>query len=130
MASSSFTCVKTSDLDAIRQAAQAYKKMSNVQVITQAAMTAGRHLSTAMSKTIKGDPSLKNYHDVADSLGVWEAENPHNVHVGIPESHALAEKAQQMHEVYPVKDAVVDLTQQQGDTEAAFLDALAGMVSR
>lgn len=128
MPSSSFTCVKTSDLDQITKAARAYKRMSSVKVVTKAAMQAGENLKTAMQKTIKGESTLNSYHDVADAISVGAGTG--NVYVGIPESHLLYARAQEMHQVYPVSDVVMDLTRQQGDTEAAFYDALAEAVSQ
>jgi hypothetical protein len=127
MPSSSFTCVKTTDLDAIARAARAYAKMSNVKVVTQAAKKAGEHLKTAMQKTITGESSLLHYHNVSDALSVYESSG--NVHVGLPESHALHGTALEMESVYPVTDVVTDLSRQQGDIEAKFYDALAEAVS-
>jgi hypothetical protein len=129
MASSSFTCVNTSDLGKLAKAAQAYKKMSDPKVVVAAAKTAGEHLKTAMQTTIKGEPTLSQYHDVSDALTVWENKEPHNVAVGLPDSHPLYNRAQEMHGVYPVSDVVTDLTAQQGDTEDKFYDALAEAVS-
>ena len=128
MSSSSFTCVKQSDLDKVAKAANAYKKMSSLKVICQAAKQAGEHLNTAMQTTIKGESTLAQYHDVADAFHVHE--DPSNVYVGLPESHELYGKALDMDKVYPVSDVVMDLTRQQGDTEAAFYDALAEAVSK
>lgn len=129
MPSSSFTCVKPSDLDAIGNAAKAYRKMSDVKVLTQAATKAGEQLKTSMQQTIKGEPSLSGYHDVADALSVWEADKTHNVHVGIPESHALYGRAQEMHDIYPVSDVVMDLARQQDDIQDTFNNALAEAVA-
>lgn len=128
MSSSSFACVKTSDLDAITSAARAYKKMSDVKVICQAAATAGEGLKTAMQKTISGEPTLSRYQHVSDALQVYGTAR--NVHVGLPESHELYGDAQKMESVYPVTDVVTDLAQQQGDIEAKFYDALAEAVSQ
>jgi hypothetical protein len=128
MAASLFNCVKTSDLDAISQAARAYKRLSNVKVIVEAATQAGEHLKTAMQKTIKGESTLRDYHDVADAINVrFESQN---VHVGLSESDPLFSRAQEMHQIYPVSEVVSDLTRQQGDTEAAFYDALAEVISQ
>ena len=128
MSSSSFTCVKSSDLASVARAARAYRKISSVKVITQAACQAGEHFKTAMQKTITGESTLLHYHNVSDALSVYAV--PNNVHVGLPESHELHGTAQEMEEVYPVTDVVTDLTRQQGDTEAAFYDALAEVMSR
>ena len=128
MSSSSFTCVKTTDLEALTRAARAYKRISNVKTVTQAATTAGEHLKTAMQKTITGEHSLLHYHNVADALCVYDV--PNNVVVGLPESHTLYGAALEMERVYPVVDVVMDLTQQQGDTEDKFYEALAEAVSQ
>jgi hypothetical protein len=128
MTSSSFSCVNTSDLDKLAKAASAYKRMSSVKVVTQAATQAGEHLKTAMQKTITGESTLRDYHDVADAISVGSGSS--NVYVGLPDSHPLYSRALDMHKVYPVSDVVMDLTQQQGDTEAKFLDALAEAISK
>jgi hypothetical protein len=128
MASSLFACVKTSDLDKVAKAASAYKRMSNVNVVTKAATQAGENLKTAMQKTIKGESTLRDYHDVADAIGVHS--DSQNVYIGLQDSHPLHSRAQEMDKVYPVADVVSDLTRQQGDTEAAFLDALAEAISQ
>lgn len=128
MPSSLFNCVKSSDLDALAKAASAYKRLSNRQVIIQAATQAGEHLKTAMQKTIKGESTLRGYHDVAEAMTV--RSDSQNVHVGLSESHRLYPRAQQMHQVYPVSDVVLDMTRQQGDTEEAFYDALAEAISQ
>jgi hypothetical protein len=128
MASSLFACVKTSDLDKVAKAASAYKRMSNVNVVTKAATQAGENLKTAMQKTIKGESTLRSYHDVADAISVGAGSS--NVYVGLPDSHPLYSRALEMHNVYPVSDVVMDLTRQQGDTEAKFYDALAEAISQ
>lgn len=128
MPSSKYACVKTDDLTRLANAAKAYKRMSSIRVVTQAAMQAGESLKTAMQKTITGEPSLAGYNDVADAISVQKDAD--NVYVGLPESHPLYSRAQEMHNVYPVSDVVTDLDQQQGDTEGKFLDALAQAVSK
>jgi len=128
MSSSSFTCVKSSDLDKVKKAATAYKKMSTLKVVCGAAKQAGEHLNKAMQTTIKGESTLSQYHDVADAFHVHEDSS--NVYAGLPDSHALYGKALEMHAVYPVSDVVMDLTRQQGDTEEVFYDALAQAVSQ
>jgi hypothetical protein len=146
MPSSSFTCVKTSDLDKLAKVAQGYKKMSSARVITDAATKAGEHLKGSMQQTIKGESSLSQYHDVADALQVYESPAawyrraaaavvgrrafPRNMHVGLPESHELHGRAQEMEQIYPVTQAAMDLTRQSGDTVAKFRDALAEAVFR
>jgi hypothetical protein len=128
MASSSFTCVKASDLDKVAKAATAYRKMSSLSVICGAAKEAGEHLNTAMQKTGKGESTISQYHDVVDAFHVHEDAS--NVYVGLPESHELYGKALDMDKIFPVADVVMDLTRQQGDTEAMFYDALAEAVSQ
>lgn len=128
MPSSSFNCVNTSDLDALAKAAKAYKQISAVKTVTEAATKAGEHLKTAMQKTIRGESSLRSYQDVAAGITVWS--DSQNVYVGIPESSPLHSRALAMDKVFPVAEVVEDLTRQQGDTETAFYDALAEIVSR
>jgi hypothetical protein len=128
MSSSSFTCLKPSDLDKVTKAAAAYRKMSDVKVVTRAASQAGERLKTAMQTTIKGESTLSQYHDVSEALQVYQEAG--NVQVGLPDSHPLYGRACDMENVFPVADVVMDLSRQQGDTEAAFYDALAEMVSQ
>ena len=128
MPSSSFSCVNTSDLDKIAKAASAYKRLSSTTAITKAATQAGEYLKTAMQTTIKGEPTLRDYHDVADAISVWSDAD--NVYVGLSDSHPLSKRAEEMDRLYPVVDVVTDMTQQQGDTAAKFYDALAEVISK
>lgn len=122
MRSSSFTCVKSSDLDVITKAAKAYGRLAKTRTVTRSAVKAGQHLNTAMQQTVKGEPSLSAYHHVADAFHVYESDG--NVHVGLPESHELYGTALEMDRIYPVANVVMDLARQQGDTEAVFHDEL------
>jgi hypothetical protein len=131
MSSSSFTCVNTSDLEKVAKAAAAYQKMSQLSVVVSAAKKAGQYFSqSVMSPLIKGESSLSDYHHVADALHSYEVDEPHNVHAGLYESHPHIQDAHKMEEIYPVNQVAMDLSRQQGDTEAKFFDALAEAVSR
>jgi hypothetical protein len=123
-----YTCVKTADLSALDRALKAYGRISTENAVRQAAHKAGDHLKEAMQKTIRGESTLRSFEDVAQGITVWD--EPKNVVVGIPPTSPLISRAWQMHGIYPVKDVVSDLTRQQGDTEGAFYDALAEIMSQ
>lgn len=128
MPSSVFNCVKSQDLDLVAKAAKGYKQLSSVSNVVAAATKAGEHLKGAMQKTIRGESTLRSYSDVAGGITVFQDSK--NVVVGIPGSSPLLSRARQMDQVYPVAKVVTDMTHQQGDTETAFHDALAEIISR
>jgi hypothetical protein len=128
MSSSAYNCVKSQDLDLVAKVASSYKELAKVSNVIAAATKAGEHLKEAMQKTIRGESTLRSYGDVAAGITVFQ--DSQNVVVGIPDSSPLHPRALQMDQVYPVAEVVLDLTHQQGDTEAAFYDALAEILSR
>jgi len=128
MSSSAYNCVKSQDLDLVAKAAKGYKQLSSVSSVVEAATKVGEHLKEAMQKTIRGESTLRSYQDVAAGITVFQESQ--NVVVGISDSSPLLPRARQMDQVYPVAEVVTDLTRQQSDTETAFYDALAEIISR
>jgi hypothetical protein len=118
MPSSSFDCVKKSDVDKLGKAAAQYKRMSSQRTVRGAAGKAGGTLRNNMSSLVKGDPSLKQHQNLADAFHVWQDEG--NVSVGLHPDHPLLAQAQQMHQSYQVSDVAMDLAQQSGEIEAEF----------
>lgn len=118
MPSSSFDCVKKSDVDKLGKVAAQYKRMSNQRTVRGAATQAGGTLRNTMSSLVKGDPSLKQHQNVADAFQVWHDKN--NVSVGLPPEHPMLGQAEKMHQSYQVSDVAMDLAQQSGEVEAEF----------
>jgi hypothetical protein len=116
--------INKSALSSLSDLQAKYVQMSNIRVITDAAIEAGSNtFKPAMAGIIKGEPSLASYHDVAEGLKVWSS--PDDVHVGIPEGDPLLARARQMDGIYPVAKTTHDLERQSGDTDRAFEKALA-----
>jgi hypothetical protein len=128
MASSSYNCVVASDLNKLKTAQGAYKKMATPAAVTRAARQAGEQLRQTMQKTILGEGTLVSYADVAQAITVFEDEG--NVVVGLPPGHQLLARACEMDKLYPVAEVVTDLAQQYGDIEAEFFDGLAEVVTK
>jgi len=122
MPSSSYDCVKKSDVDKLGKVAAQYKRMSNQRTVRSAAKQAGGTLRDSMAGLINGDPSLKGHRNVADALHVFQDEK--NVHVGLPADHPLMSQAQDMHQSFQVSDVAMDLAQQSGEVEEKFLQHL------
>jgi hypothetical protein len=122
MPSSSYNCVKKSDVAKLGKAAAQYKRMSRERTVRGAASKAGGTLLDSMQGLIKGEPSLADHRNVADAMRVFQGDD--NVHVGLPAEHPLLPQAQQMHDIYQVSDVAMDLAQQSGEVEAQFLQHL------
>lgn len=124
MPSSSYNCVKKSDVAKLGKTAAQYKRISTTKRVSQQASKAGGMLLSQMQELIRGEPSLAgtDHQAVADAMRVWSDES--NVHVGLPVDHPLMPQAQKMHEIYQVSDVAMDLAQQSGEVEGAFHDNL------
>lgn len=122
MPSSSYNCVKKSDVAKLGKAVAQYKRISSTKRVSQQASKAGGMLLTQMQDLIRGEPSLSDHQNVADAMRVWSDES--NVHVGLPADHPLLPQAQQMHGIYQVSDVALDLAKQSGEIEGAFHDNL------
>lgn len=122
MPSSSYNCVKKSDVSKLGKAVSQYKRISSTKRVSQQASKAGVGLLSQMQDLIRGEPSLSDYGNVADAMSVWSDES--NVHVGLPQDHPLLPQAQQMHDVYQVSSVAFDLAKQSGEVESSFHDNL------
>jgi hypothetical protein len=122
MPSSSYNCVKKSDVDKLGKAAAQYKRMSSKGTVRSAASRAGGTLRNQMAGLVKGEPSLKQYSNVADAFHVWQDEK--NVNVGLHPDHPMLGQAQKMHQSFQVSDVAFDLAQQAGEIEEEFLRRL------
>jgi len=119
MPSSSYNCVKKSDVAKLGKAAAQYKRMSKAGAVRSAAGKAGDSLRKNMQDLVHGEPSLSEYQRVAASFHVWHDQK--NVNVGLHPDHPLLPQAQKMHQSYQVSDVAMDLAQQSGEIEAEFL---------
>lgn len=122
MPSSSYNCVKKSDVAKLGKVASQYKRISSTKRVSQQARKAGGGLLTQMQDLIRGEPSLAEYGDVADAMRVWSDED--NVHVGLPADHPLMGRAEDMHQTYQVSQVAFDLAKQSGEVESNFHDNL------
>jgi hypothetical protein len=122
MPSSSFDCVKKSDVDKLGKMAAQYKRMSRQRTVRGAAKQAGTMLRDSMSNLIKGEPSLREHQNIADALHGWEDQD--NVYIGLHPDHPLLPQAQEMHQSYQVSDVAADLASQSGEVEEKFLQHL------
>jgi hypothetical protein len=122
MPSSSYNCVKKSDVAKLGKAVSQYKRISDPKTIRKQASKAGGPLLEQMQGLIRNEPSLSEYGHIADAMSVFSHED--NVSVGLPADHPLLPQAQQMHDTYQVSDVAFDLAQQSGDIEGAFHDNL------
>ena len=122
MPSSSFDCVKKSDVDKLGKVIAQYQRMSKAGTVRKAARGAGGTLCNNMASMIKGEPTLRDYHSLADSLRVWQDEG--NVHVGLHPDHPMIQQAEAMHQNFPVSDAAMDLAKQSGEIEDEFIARL------
>lgn len=122
MPSSSYNCVKKSDVAKLGKSVAQYKRISDPKVVRQQAKKAGGPLLSQMQGLIKNEPSLADYGHVADAMRVFSHEG--NVSVGLPEDHPLLGQAQEMHSIYQVSDVAFDLAQQSGEIEGGFHDNL------
>src|SRR6516164_9724112 len=111
MPSSSFDCVKKSDVDKLGKVIAQYQRMSKAGTVRKAARGAGGTLCNNMASMIKGEPTLRDYHSLADSLRVWQDEG--NVHVGLHPDHPMIQQAEAM-----------DLAKQSGEIEDEFIARL------
>lgn len=127
MPSSLYNCVNTADVAQVAAAAASYEKMANLDVIVDAAKTAGETLRLHMQGIVYGEPSISQYKDVGDGFRVW-ADNQ-NVYVGIPEDDPLEARALQMDQNYQVNEVAEDLALQSGGIEEKFLAELAAAAS-
>lgn len=122
MSSSSYNCVKKSDVAKLGKVAAQYKRISSEKTVRKQASKAGGGLLNQMQGMIRSDPTLEEYRHIADALHVFSHED--NVSVGLPEGHPLVGQAEKMHGVFPVSDAAFDLAKQSGEVEGAFHDNL------
>jgi hypothetical protein len=122
MPSSSYNCVKKSDVSKLGKAVAQYKRISDPKVVRKQASKAGGPLLDQMQGLIRNEPSLEEYRHIADAMQVFSHED--NVSVGLPADHPLMPQAEQMHGVYQVSNVAFDLAQQSGEVEGAFHDNL------
>lgn len=122
MPSSSYNCVKKSDVAKLGKAVSQYKRISNPKQVRRQASKAGGGLLSQMQGMIRDDPTLGEYRHIADAMRVFSDED--NVSVGLPADHPLLPQAEQMHGIFPVSSAAFDLAQQSGEVEGAFHDNL------
>jgi hypothetical protein len=122
MPSSSYNCVKKSDVAKLGKAVSQYKRISDSKTVRKQASKAGQPLLEQMQGLIRGEPSLSDFGHIADAMRVFSHDD--NVSVGLPADHPLLPSAQQMHNVFQVSDVAFDLAQQSGEVEGAFHDNL------
>jgi hypothetical protein len=125
MPSSVYPCVRSQDVQTLRKAAAAYKKMGTTRQVRQAALKAGGVLLTQMEKMMDGESSLASFRDVTASLRIFSDDN--NIVVGVPPGPMVA-RAEQMNATYQVADVAHDLAKQSKDIEEAFYGALLDVV--
>jgi hypothetical protein len=118
-----YSCVNAAALTQLGRLAQAYKRMATPPVLDAAAMKVGEHLRSDMQKRIQREPSLSDYHDVADALQVHQ-DHRGNWLVGVPAEHPLAAKAEKMHGIYQLTDVTRDLESQSNVAQRMFYDEL------
>jgi hypothetical protein len=102
--------------------ADQFKRMSRERTVRGAAAKAGGTLRNTMQSLVQGDPSLKEYQDVAAAFHVWHDQK--NVNVGLPPGHSMMGQAEKMHQSYQVSDVAMDLAKQSGEVEAQFIKEL------
>jgi hypothetical protein len=101
-----------------------YTKIAQETTITAAACTAGEKIFLRrMQLMILGQPATIAYSDVAQAISVFSGDD--DVYVGLPEGHALVPRAQQMEEIFPICQTVLDLDKQSGDSNCCFEEELA-----
>jgi hypothetical protein len=122
MPSSSYNCVKKSDMTKLGKAVAQYKRISDPKTVRKQASKAGGPLLEQMQGLIQGEPSLSDYRHIADAMQVFSHED--NVSVGLPADHPLLPQAQEMHNVYQVSEVAFDLAKQSGEIESGFHDNL------